>query len=144
VDARPKLRSRGTRLASARGGDQVSLAYLLVAATILLGVYGQMILKWQTGKAGAFPASTADRLDYLRHVLLNPWVISALCGAALAAVAWIAALSQLELSRVYPFVSASFVLVLLLSALIFHEALTPLKLIGAVLIVSGLIVGTQG
>jgi drug/metabolite transporter (DMT)-like permease len=53
-------------------------------------------------------------------------------------------LSQLELSRAYPFVSASFVLVLLFSALIFHEPLTSLKLLGAVLIVSGLIVGTQG
>jgi drug/metabolite transporter (DMT)-like permease len=122
----------------------VNAAYLLVAATIGLGVYGQIVLKWQTNKIGPFPSSTADRLDFLRHILLNPWVISSLCGAAVAAVAWIVALSQLELSRVYPFVSASFVLVLLLSALIFHEALTPLKILGAVLIVSGLIIGTQG
>jgi multidrug transporter EmrE-like cation transporter len=119
-------------------------AYLFVAATILLGVYGQLILKWQTNKAGAFPSSTADRLTYFRHFLLNPWVISSLCGAALAAVSWIVALSKLELSRVYPFVSASFVLVLLFSAVIFNERLTPLKLIGAVLIVAGLIVGTRG
>jgi drug/metabolite transporter (DMT)-like permease len=122
----------------------VNSAYLFVAATILLGVYGQLVLKWQTNRAGEFPASTADRLTYLRHFLLNPWVISSLCGAAVAAVTWIVALSRLELSRAYPFVSASFVLVLLLSAVVFHEHLTPLKLAGAVLIISGLIIGTQG
>jgi multidrug transporter EmrE-like cation transporter len=125
-------------------GTRMNSAYIFVAATILLGVYGQIVLKWQTNRAGAFPTTTADRLSYLRHFVLNPWVISSLCGAALAAVAWVIALSKLELSRVYPFVSASFVLVLLLSALIFHEHLTPLKLVGAALIVSGLIVGTQG
>jgi drug/metabolite transporter (DMT)-like permease len=119
-------------------------AYVFVAATIVLGVYGQLILKWQTGKLGTFPDSAADRVTYLRHFLLNGWVISSLIGAAVAALAWIAALSHLELSRAYPFVSASFVLVLLLSAVIFKESLTPLKLLGALLIVSGLIVGTQG
>jgi multidrug transporter EmrE-like cation transporter len=144
VDGLQKREPGDPNVTESAGGFQVNSAYVLVAATILLGVYGQIVLKWQTNKVGAFPSSTTDRVDYLRHLFLNPWVISALCGAALAAVAWIAALSQLELSRVYPFVSASFVLVLLLSALIFHESLTPLKLIGAALIVSGLIVGTQG
>jgi multidrug transporter EmrE-like cation transporter len=119
-------------------------AYIFVAATIVLGVYGQLILKWQTGKLGSFPDSTAARFTYMRHFLLNGWVISSLIGAAVAALAWIAALSHLELSRAYPFVSASFVLVLLLSAVIFKESLTPLKLVGALLIVSGLIIGTQG
>jgi drug/metabolite transporter (DMT)-like permease len=125
-------------------GPRMNSAYIFVAATILLGVYGQIILKWQTNRAGPFPTVTADRISYLRHFLLNPWVISSLCGAVLAAGAWIIALSKLELSRAYPFVSASFVLVLLLSALIFHEHLSPLKIVGAVLIISGLIVGTQG
>src|SRR6202012_348687 len=73
-------------------------AYIFVAATIVLGVYGQLILKWQTGKLGTFPDSTADRITYLRHFLLNGWVISSLIGAAVAALAWIAALSHLELS----------------------------------------------
>ena len=122
----------------------MSAAYLLVGLTILLGVYGQIVLKWQTKEAGAFPTSTASRLEYLHQLVLNPWVISALFGAVVAGVAWIVALSQLELSRVYPFVSASFVAVLLLSALFFHESLTPLKVVGALLIVSGLIIGTQG
>ena len=118
--------------------------YLFVAGTVLLSVYGQLIIKWQTGKAGAFPTETGDRIRYLADFLTTPWVISSLLAAVLAAFAWIAALSHLELSRAYPFVSASFVLVLVLSALVFGEALTVAKVAGALLIVAGLVIGSQG
>ena len=121
----------------------MNTAYGFVATTVLLAVYGQVIVKWQLGKIGPFPSGTSDRLHYLRHVLLNPWVISALLGAVIAAFAWIAALSRLELSRAYPWTAASFVLILILSAIFFDESLTAFKIAGAVLIVLGLIVGTQ-
>ena len=87
-------------------------AYVFVATTVLLTVYGQIIIKWQTGKAGPFPTGASDRVSYLADFLINPWVISSLTAAVIAAFAWIAALSHLDLSRAYPFVSASFVLVL--------------------------------
>jgi drug/metabolite transporter (DMT)-like permease len=118
-------------------------AYAFVAVTVLLTVYGQLIIKWQTSKVGVFPDGFSDRLNYLADFLLNPWVISSLTAAAVAAMAWIAALSHLDLSRAYPFVSASFVLVLILSALIFHEAITVSKALGATLIVLGLVIGSQ-
>jgi multidrug transporter EmrE-like cation transporter len=119
-------------------------AYAFVATTVLLTVYGQLVIKWQTQKAGEFPHGTSARISYLSHFLRNPWVISSLLSAVVAAFAWIAALSRLDLSRAYPFVSASFVLVLTLSAIIFGESLTLPKLAGAVLIVAGLIIGSQG
>ncbi len=119
-------------------------AYAFVAATVLLTVYGQLVIKWQTHKAGEFPQGASARIDYLWHFLRNPWVISSLLSAVIAAFAWIAALSKLELSRAYPFVSASFVLVLISSAIIFGESMTALKLAGAALIVVGLIIGSQG
>jgi drug/metabolite transporter (DMT)-like permease len=118
-------------------------AYAFVATTVLLTVYGQLIIKWQTGKAGVFPDAFSDRVSYLGHFLINPWVISSLTAAVVAALAWIAALSHLDLSRAYPFVSASFVLVLALSGLIFHETITVSKVLGATLIVLGLVIGSQ-
>lgn len=118
-------------------------AYGFVAATVLLTVYGQLIIKWQVGKWGHFPSGTSARLHYLGHVLLNPWVISAFLAGLLAAFSWIAALSRLELSRAYPYTAGSFVLVLVLSAIFFDEALTTVKITGALLIVLGLIVGSQ-
>ena len=119
-------------------------AYGFIAVTVVCTVAGQLVIKWQTGKAGPFPAGTEERLRYLLDFMLNPWVIGSFAGALVAAFAWIAALSHLELSRAYPFVSASFALVLVLSAIIFAEPLTAAKIVGAVLIIVGLIVGSQG
>src|SRR5664279_4973590 len=125
------------------GGRRMNPAYGFVGATVLLTVYAQVIIKWQVGKVGHFPSGTSARLHYLGHFVLNRWVISALLGGLLAAFSWIAALSRLELSRAYPFTAASFVLILVLSAIFFDEALTSFKIAGALLIVLGLIVASQ-
>jgi multidrug transporter EmrE-like cation transporter len=122
----------------------VSRAYVFVGVTVAFTVYGQLIIKWQARRAGPFPDATGERLSYLGHFLANPWVISSLLGAVVAAFAWIAALSRLDLSTAYPFVAGSFALVLILSAIVFDERLTGPKIVGALLIVAGLIVGSQG
>lgn len=120
-----------------------SLAALFVLLTIALTVYGQLIVKWQILDAGDYPEAWADRLEYMGRLLLNPWVISVFVGAFIAAMCWIAVLTRFELSVVYPFMSLSFVLVLILSAVFFNEAITPAKTIGIGLIVAGLAIGSQ-
>jgi uncharacterized membrane protein len=106
-------------------------------------VYGQLILKWQVTDAGSFPSDWGDRVQFLAKLFVNPWVLSVFAGAALAAILWMAALTRFELSAVYPFVSLSFVLVLILSSVFFGEAITPAKTIGVGLIIAGLVVASQ-
>jgi multidrug transporter EmrE-like cation transporter len=120
------------------------ISYLFVFITIFLTVYSQIVIKWQVVAAGAFPAGSADRLWFLAKLLINPWVISALAAGLLAAVSWMAAMTKLELSHAYPFMSLAFVLVLVLSALVFHEPVNAWKIAGLVLIAAGIIVGSQG
>ena len=120
------------------------MSYLYVFLTIILTVYGQIAIKWNVAAAGAFPTSNADRIVFLARLLLNPWILSALGAALLAAVSWMAAMTKLELSHAYPFMSLSFVLVAASSALFFHEPITPLKIAGLALIVLGIVVGSQG
>ena len=119
------------------------LAVFCVAMTIVLTVYGQLVIKWQIIDAGDFPGGWNERIDYLARLLINPWVISVFAGAALAALFWISALTRFDLSVAYPFMSLSFVLVLIFSSVFFHEAITPLKTIGIGLIVAGLVVASQ-
>lgn len=116
-------------------------AYLFVAGTVVLGVCGQLLLKWQTNEAGGFPST--DQVRYVSELFLKPWVIAAMAMAVVAAVCWVIALSKIDLSRAYPFVSATFVLVLFASALFLDEPITVPKIVGAALIVLGLIVGSQ-
>jgi drug/metabolite transporter (DMT)-like permease len=120
------------------------VSYVYVAATILLTVYGQLVVKWQVGKAIGPGADPADRAAFLLGLLANPWVLSALAAAFGAALCWMLAMTKLDLSHAYPFVSLSFVLVLALSALLLGEPLSWAKALGVLLIVAGVAVGSQG
>jgi multidrug transporter EmrE-like cation transporter len=118
--------------------------YLYIAGTILFTVYGQVIVKWQVSQIGAVPPDMEGRLAFLFRLLFNPWIISSLTAAFLAFLCWAGALSKFELSYAYPFTSLSFVLVFLLSVLLFQEAVTPLKLAGLAFVVLGIFVGSRG
>jgi multidrug transporter EmrE-like cation transporter len=118
--------------------------YLYIALTVLLTVYGQLIIKWQVGQAGVLPIGLWEKILFLLQICLNPWVASGFFAAFLAALCWMAAITRMELSHAYPFVGSTFVFVLIGSALFFSEALTPLKMAGTALIVLGIIVASQG
>jgi len=120
------------------------MGYIWVLATVALTVYGQLAFKWRIDESGDFPAKTGDRLEFAARFLIDPWVISVFAAALLASATWAAALSRFELSFAYPFMALSFVLVLLLSAFLFTEAVTAPKLIGVTLIVAGIAIGSQG
>lgn len=118
-------------------------AHGAIGVTILLGVMGQMILKWQVGLAGPLPAESSERLGFIVRLLMNPWVIFSLSAAFLAMLSWMLALSKLELSYAYPFTSLAFVILLFLSAAVFKEPLTAPKMLGTLLIMAGLVVGSR-
>lgn len=119
-------------------------AYLYIAATIALTVYGQIALKIQVSQAGPLPDASGDKLLFVLRLLLNPWVISAFAAAFLASVSWMGAMSKFQLSHAYPFMSLNFVIVLLLGAWLFNEPLSMMRVAGVALICLGTIVAAQG
>lgn len=120
------------------------MSYVYVICTVMLTVYAQIAIKWQVLEAGPFPPDPAGKFWFLTRLLLNPWVISALAAGLLAAVSWMAAMTRLELSHAYPFMSLAFVLVMVCSALVFNEPITALKVTGVALVVLGIVIGSQG
>lgn len=117
--------------------------HLCVFGTVLFTVYGQLVIKWQVGRAGEFPAETAGKLWFLLRMIWNPWVLSGLAAAFLAFLCWMAAMTKFELSYAYPFMSLAFVLVLVMSGLLFREPVTMAKVVGILLIVAGIVVGSR-
>jgi multidrug transporter EmrE-like cation transporter len=117
--------------------------YLYVAATVVLTVYGTLVVKWQVGDAARL-GDPSERIAFLLALLANPWVLSAFAAAFAAALCWMLAMAKLDLSHAYPFASLSFVLVVFLSAFFFGEPLTWPKVAGAALIVCGVALGSQG
>jgi multidrug transporter EmrE-like cation transporter len=120
------------------------MSYFYILCTILLTVYGQLVIKWQVLKAGVFPDDGIEKVWFLFHLLLNPWVISAFLAALLASVTWMAAMTKLQLSHAYPFMSLAFILIMIFSAILFNEPITTPKIIGVVLVTIGLVIGSQG
>lgn len=118
------------------------VSYALVALTIVFTVYGQLAIKWQVLRAGPLPAATGDKVWFVLRLLLNPWILSALAAAFLAAVCWIGAMTRLELSEAYPYMALNFILVTFLAAWLFAEPVTWPKVAGLALIVLGLVVGS--
>jgi drug/metabolite transporter (DMT)-like permease len=120
------------------------MSYVYVMLTVLLTVYGQIVIKWQVMQAGAFPLGGYERIHFFWSLLVNPWVASSFAAALLAALSWMVAMTKLQLSHAYPFVSLSFALVLLLSWAVLDEPLTWHKVAGIVLIGCGVIISSQG
>jgi multidrug transporter EmrE-like cation transporter len=112
--------------------------YLYILFTLLLTVYGQLVLKWRINFHGDFPSGFKLQLLYLGKALLDPYILSSFLAAFLASLTWIAALTKFELSRAYPFMSISFILVLVFSSFLFNETITFNKLAGVLLIMTGL------
>jgi uncharacterized membrane protein len=117
---------------------------LFVIATILLTVYGQVALKWRMNKVPELPAGAGPTLRRLIVLLFDPIVASTFLAAFAAGLAWMAALTRFELSRIYPLTSLNFVFVLLVSALFLGESLDWSKILGICLIVIGTVFVSGG
>lgn len=111
---------------------------------ILLTVFGQVVFKWQAGVIEAMPEGPMERFWFMVRVAINPWIIASYASAFLGSLFWWLALRTLDLSHAYPFTMLSYVLVIVLSALLFRETITSPKIIGMVLIIAGMIIASRG
>jgi len=133
-----------TNTTPAKKGHTVNwMGFVYIGLTILFTVYGQVVIKWQVNLAGEFPPETIDKVWFIVRLLFTPWVISSFAAAFVASLAWMAAMTQFELSFAYPFMSLAYVVVLVLSVFLFAEAFTWQKLAGTLVIIAGLFILTR-
>ena len=119
------------------------MGYLYIFLTIFFTVYGQLILKWRIGKLGALPEIMSEKIAFMLRLFLDPFILSGFASAFIASLFWMAAMTKFELSFAYPFMSLSFILVLVLSVLLFGEMLTIGKILGLLLIIAGIVVSVK-
>jgi len=119
------------------------MGYFYIFGTIFFTVYGQIILKWRILGVGSLPNGLSDKIIFLFKLLFDPWIFSGFLAAFIASFFWMAAMTKFDISYAYPFMSGSFVLVFLLSAILFQEPITWEKIIGLSLIVLGIIITSK-
>lgn len=109
----------------------------LFAALILFGfllALGQVLFK-MAGRDTVLVRSWSD----LAALFATPWMWAALVVYGIATVLWVVLLQRVPLSRAYPFAALGFVLVPAAASWLFAEHLGPLYLVGAALVVAGII-----
>jgi len=119
------------------------MGYFYIFGTIFFTVYGQIILKWRINGVGSLPENFTDKIFFLLKLLFDPWIFSGFIAAFIASLFWMAAMTKFDISYAYPFMSSAFVLVFLLSVILFHEPISWQKIIGLLLIVAGITVTSR-
>lgn len=119
------------------------MGYFYILGTILFTVYGQLILKWRIEKYGSLPDLFSEKLLFLIKLLFDPFIFSGFVAAFVASLFWMAAMTKFDVSYAYPFMSGAFVLVFILSAIFFHEPVSWQKVLGLLLIVSGILITSR-
>jgi multidrug transporter EmrE-like cation transporter len=120
-----------------------ALGFVYIGAAIVLTVYGQLVVKWQVNVMGVQPTGLGQNLDFLFRMVTNPWVLSGFAAAFGAAMAWMLAVSRLNLNYAYPFMSVTFPTILLCSYLLFKEPVRLGNIFGVGLIVLGIIIHSR-
>lgn len=80
----------------------------------------------------------ASRQDVLSWSYLV-WIAGAICVMGVYAVLWQQLIMRMSLSTAYMFKGTSLIFVLLISALLFGEAITINNVIGSAIIISGIV-----
>jgi len=122
----------------------LNIIYILVS--VLVAVLGQLLLK--KGMADLGPMTLSLPWDQLLSTLWqigrNPYVFIGLLTNVISTIFWLIALSRVDLSYAYPYVSLSYGIVLIVAWLIFHENLNAYRLIGTLIVCLGVLVISRG
>ena len=110
-----------------------TLAYLSLAAAVLLGIAGQIVLK-----------SAAVHAPSLAAQLFNPLTVGGLAIYACAAIAYVVALNRIPVSIAFPSVAASYAIVAIIAHLLWNEPFGWPQWGGIVLIAGGILLIHQG
>lgn len=112
----------------------------LILASITLSSFAQILMKLgMSSKPVQLAISDQSIWKAGMTVATSVPVLAGLLAYGVGALIWLAVLSKVDVSLAYPFVSLGFVMVVLLSALLLGEHITPMRLIGLGFIVLGVV-----
>ena len=109
---------------------------VLVLLSVFLSVAGQLFLKTGMGRIGPLGLDGGPVRAVL-GIARQPFVWGGLALYGVGTFFWLIALSRVQLSYAYPFLSLSYVLVLLSSWIVFREEMSWWRLGGVVAICLG-------
>jgi drug/metabolite transporter (DMT)-like permease len=128
-----------TGAATVASADRRRKGLLIVVGCTLIGATAQVLIK-----SGANHLSHPGFVAALVGMLTNPPLFFGYCLYGVFTALMVYALRDGELSILFPLIALQYVWVSILSVVIFHEAMSPLKGAGVVTIVIGVAVLGRG
>lgn len=113
------------------------LTLALILATVTASACAQLALKLGMTSPGVAAALPQGGKSILLAVASSPLVWVGLTIYGLSVAVWLWILSKVDLSLAYPFVGVSFIMVMLFGVFLLNETVTPLRMIGTLLIAVG-------
>jgi len=111
--------------------------FLLLFFCVALGVVGQLSLKHGMSTIGEIELDVSRVPSMLFRSFANPYVLLGYILYGISSLSWLIVISRVELSLAYPMISIGYVLVVILSRMLFAEHVTPLRFIGTLVICFG-------
>lgn len=113
---------------------------LVIILSVLCSSVAQISLKKGMMQCDcSFVPKIANILPLISGLALNPFVVGGVFLHVLALITWLYVLKHVDVSYAYPFISMGFVLVLLLSYLLFGESINLYRIFGVGLIIMGIL-----
>jgi multidrug transporter EmrE-like cation transporter len=112
----------------------------MVFGCTLFGAAGQILIKSGASSLGAHPSV----FDIVLRILTTLPLFAGYSLYGVSMVLLVMALRHGELSLLYPVIALTFVWVTVLSVIIFHDSMNPLKLAGIVIIMGGVAILGRG
>lgn len=111
---------------------------LLSVFTTFLITSGQVLWKIGLQQSGGFYMADQSLINNLFRILTNGWVFSGFVVYLIATGFFMYLLSKYDISLVIPISSVSFIFSLIAGALIFHEHISAMRLVGVLVIIAGI------
>lgn len=109
-----------------------------IVVAVLTGAFAQTMMKFGTRQVGAF--GDTPFLQYLLKLLFSPLILFAIASYGLGVVFYMFMLSRLDLSFLYPVMTAlGLMFATIVSAVILREHISLVRLAGIALMVGGVL-----
>jgi len=119
----------------------MTLTFLLLTATVLLDIVGQVFFKLgvghDDGSSTATDAKAGGVGGFLRGLMASPWIVAGVLVYAAEFVVWFAALTRIPLNEAFPFNALAYCGVVLASRLLLKERVSTRRWAGTLLIAAG-------
>ena len=109
----------------------------IILIGILFASLGQVF--WKIGMNAVGSINTFNVTNIV-SIFSNLYILLGLLMYGLGTVFWLIALSQKDLSYVYPFIALTFIVVLFLSYFVLKEQIGTARIIGTIIIIIGLMI----